>query len=69
MKVRADFPFHIQFEFEDPGSNSRELRTLALQRYLLESGMEISGSIDSYVVVSFQGEDNGEFWVVKQEDR
>jgi len=66
MKVRIDFPFDIQFEFNDPGNNSRELRTRALQDYLLASGMDISGSIESYQVVSFHGEDNGEFWTVKQ---
>jgi hypothetical protein len=66
MNIRIDFPFDIQFIFQDPGSNSRELRTIALQDYLLTSGMEIAGSIESYEVVSFHGEDNGEFWTVKQ---
>lgn len=66
MKVRIDFPFDMQFDFKDPGNNSRELRTQALQDYLLSSGMEISGMIESYQVISFCGEDNGEFWQVKQ---
>jgi hypothetical protein len=67
MKIRVDFPFEIQFDFENPGNNSREIRTRALQNYLLSSGMDISGTIESYQVVSFHGDDNGEFWTVKQE--
>ncbi len=67
MKIRIDFPFAAQFDFKDPGSNSRELRTLALQDYLRSSGMDIPGAIESYQVSSFSGEDNGEFWTVKQD--
>jgi hypothetical protein len=67
MKVRIDFPFDIQLEFKDPGNNSRELRTQALQQYLYNSGVDIPGPIESYQVVSFQGDDNGEIWHVKKE--
>jgi hypothetical protein len=66
MKIRIDIPFMAHFDFRDPGSNSRELRTRALQDYLRRCGMEINGPIETYQVVSFRGEDGGEFWQVKQ---
>ncbi len=66
MTVRIDYPFLAEFDFRDPGSNSRELRTRALQDYLMNCGMEISGDAEGYQVVSFRGDENGEFWQVKQ---
>lgn len=65
MNIRIDYPFDANFEMADPGSNSRELRSIALQNYLLNSGMDLAGDIELFQVVSFNGEDNGEFWQVK----
>ena len=65
MNVRIDFPFAASFEMADPGNNSRELRTQFLQNYLLKSGMDLNGDIENFVVTSFNGEDNGEFWKVE----
>lgn len=65
MQVRIEFPFAAKFEFPDPGNNSRELRTQALQDFLLSSGMELGNSVEAFIVVSFHGEDNGEFWTIK----
>ena len=64
MQVRIAFPFTAQFEFVDPGNNSRELRTQALQIYLLNSGMELGHPIEDFSVTSFNGEADGEFWTV-----
>ena len=68
MQIRIDFPFDAQFEFQDPGNNSRELRTQALQSYLLTCGMELGNAIENFKVISFFGEDNGEYWQVKAEN-
>lgn len=65
MRVRIDFPFDANFEMADLGNNSRELRTQFLQTYLLNSGMELGGEVESFAVTSFNGEDNGEFWRVE----
>ena len=65
MQVRIEFPFTATFEFPNPGNNSRELRTQALQDFLLNSGMELGNSVEEFNVVSFHGEDNGEFWTIK----
>jgi hypothetical protein len=65
MKVRIEFPFAAQFEIPDPGNNSREIRTQALQVYLLNSGMELGHPPDDFQVSSFNGEDNGEFWTIR----
>ncbi len=65
MKVRIEFPFDSQFEFPDPGTSSRELRTIALQNHLAAMGLDLSNPIDDYHVVAFNGEDNGEFWRVE----
>jgi hypothetical protein len=67
MKVRIDFPFYADFEMPDLGNNSRELRTQILQNYLLNSGMELNGEVEKFTVISFNGEDNGEFWRVELE--
>ena len=64
MNVRIEFPFAAQFELEEIGNNSRELRTQALQIYLMKSGMELGGPIEQFEVSNFNGEDNGEFWEV-----
>lgn len=64
MQVRIEFPFAATFDFPDPGNNSRELRTEALQLYLLNSGMELGHPTDAFQVSSFHGEDNGEFWTI-----
>ena len=63
--MRIDFPFSAQFEFRDPGNNSREIRTQALYLYLLNCGVDVKDDIETYQVTSFRGEDNGEFWIVK----
>ncbi len=65
MKVHIDFPFAARFEFADPGSNSRELRTQALQIYLRNSGMELGHPVEKFEVTGFRGNDEGEFWTVK----
>ncbi len=65
MTVRIDFPFAAQFDFPEPGNNSRELRTLALHEYLRNSGMELGNEVEAFEVVSFRGADDGEFWDVK----
>jgi hypothetical protein len=65
MQIRIEFPFVAQFEFPDPGNNSRELRTQALQDFLLSSGFELGNSVEAFNVVSVRGEDNGEFWTIK----
>ena len=65
MTIRIDFPFAATFEWRDPGNNSRELRTIELQNFLLNSGMELGGAVESFEVINFNGEDNGEFWQVK----
>lgn len=65
MTVRIEFPFTAQFQLPDFGNNSRELRTQALQNYLLQSGMELGHDPESFEVVRFHGEDNGEFWTVE----
>lgn len=65
MRVRIEFPFDSQFDFQDPGNNSRELRTIALQDHLLSTGLDLSNPIEDYEVVSFNGEDDGEFWRVE----
>ena len=65
LQVRIDFPFTAQFEFADPGNNSRELRTQALQMYLINSGMELGRDVEDFKVSSYTGDDNGEFWIVK----
>ena len=59
MKVRIDFPFTAQFDFSDPGNNSRELRTQALQIFLLNSAMELGNPVESFQVVRFNGDDDG----------
>jgi hypothetical protein len=64
MNVRIEFPFYANFELPDLGNNSRELRTQHLQTYLRNSGMELGGEVERFVVTSFNGEDNGEFWRV-----
>ncbi len=66
LKIRIDIPFSAQFDFHDPGNNSRELRTQALQTFLLTCGIELGHPIDDYQVSSFSGEDDGEFWLVKE---
>ena len=65
MNVRIENPFAAQFEMPELGSNSREVRTQILQTYLLNSGMELGHAVEDFQVVSFSGEDNGEFWQVK----
>lgn len=65
MTVRIEFPFHAQFEFIDPGNNSRELRTQALWIYLSNSGMELGHPVESFSVQRWEGDDHGEFWHVK----
>ena len=65
MQVRIDFPFFAQFEIHEIGSNSRELRTQALQNYLLNSGMELGHPVEAFQVSRFQGDDNGEFWMIE----
>lgn len=65
MRVRIDFPFEANFEMADLGNNSRELRTQFLQTYLRNSGMELGGAIESFMVTRFNGEENGEFWKVE----
>ncbi|MGE4130768.1 MAG: hypothetical protein AB7F86_03975 [Bdellovibrionales bacterium] len=65
MRVRIEYPFDATFEMSEVGSNSRELRTQFLQTYLMNSGMELGGEIESFEVTSFNGEDNGEFWRVE----
>lgn len=65
MTVRIEFPFDARFETPEFESNSRELRTQVLQTYLLNSGMELGGEVEAFEVVSFNGEDNGEFWRVE----
>jgi len=67
MQIRIEFPFAATFEFPDPGNNSRELRTYALQAFLMSSGIEVGASVETFQVVSFHGEDNGEFWTIKAE--
>lgn len=64
MNVRIDFPFDANFEIPDFGTNSREVRTQALQTYLLNSGMELGADVEDFEVKSFNGEDNGEYWRV-----
>lgn len=65
MTVRIEFPFFAQFEHPEFGSNSRELRTQALQTYLMNSGMELGGALEQFEVGNFRGDDNGEFWEVR----
>lgn len=65
MNVRIEFPFSAQFEQQEFGTNSREVRTQALQIYLLNCGMELGADIEQFEVSNFSGEDNGEFWEVK----
>lgn len=65
MTVRIDFPFSARFEFQDPGNNSRELRTIALQSFLGTSGMDLDHDLESFEVTRFDGEEDGEFWHVK----
>lgn len=64
LQVRIDFPFCAQFEIREIGSNSRELRTQALQDYLRDSGMELGAPIEAFQVAQFRGDDNGEFWTI-----
>jgi hypothetical protein len=64
MQVRIDFPFTAMFEIRELGSNSRELRTQALQTYLLNSGMELGHPVEAFEVSKFNGDDNGEFWTI-----
>lgn len=68
MVVRIDFPFSARFEFPDPGNNSRELRTIALQNYLGTSGMDLDHDLESFEVTRFDGEEDGEFWHVHSVD-
>jgi hypothetical protein len=68
MKVRIEFPFAAQFDVPDPVSNSRELRTQALQTYLLNSGMELGHPVEDFQVSSFNGDDHGEFWTIEAQD-
>ncbi len=65
MTIRIEFPFTAQFEFTDPGNNSRELRTQALQDYLLNCGIELGNEVEVFQVVQFNGENDGEFWTVE----
>jgi len=65
MTVRIEFPFFATFEAADFISNSRELRTQYLQTYLINSGMELGNAPENFSVTSFQGDDNGEFWIVE----
>ena len=65
MTIRIEYPFDARFEMADPGTNSREVRTQFLHTYLLNSGMELGRDVESFVVVSFNGEDHGEFWKVE----
>lgn len=65
MTVRIEFPFAAHFEFQDPGNNSREIRTQFLQTYLLNSGLQLDYDIEAFYVEQFNGGDNGEFWTVK----
>lgn len=69
MTVRIEFPFAAVFQMPDFPSNSRELRTQALQNYLINSGMELGQDPENFQVSNFNGEDNGEFWDVKVETR
>lgn len=69
MTVRIENPFSAQFEIPDFGSNSRELRTEALQNYLLQSGMELGHAVEEFKVTRFSGDDNGEFWEVEVDTR
>lgn len=64
MTVRISFPFAATFEYPDPGSNSRELRSQFLQNYLRQSGMETGRPIEDFQVTQFNGEESGEFWTV-----
>ena len=65
ISIRIEFPFYATFESPEFESNSRELRTIALQNYLLNSGMELGGEVESFQVTQFSGDDNGEFWTVE----
>lgn len=65
LNIRIEYPFYANFQTPEFESNSRELRTIALQNYLLNSGMELGGEVESFHVISFNGEDNGEFWQVE----
>jgi len=65
LSIRIEFPFDARFETPEFESNSRELRTQVLQTYLMNSGMELGNAVDSFQVISFNGEDNGEFWQVE----
>ena len=65
LSIRIEFPFDARFETPEFESNSRELRTQVLQSYLLNSGMELGNEVEAFEVVSFNGEDNGEFWQVE----
>lgn len=64
LQIRIDFPFFAQFEVREFISNSRELRTQALQDYLRNSGMELGHPVESFQVSQFRGDDNGEFWTI-----
>lgn len=65
MTIRIDYPFSAQFQVNEFGSNSRELRTQVLQTYLLNCGMELGGEVESFHVESFNGDSDGEFWSVR----
>ena len=65
LATRIEFPFFAQFELNDLGTNSREVRTQYLQTYLMNSGMELGHEVEAFEVSSFNGEDNGELWTVK----
>lgn len=69
MTVRIENPFFAQFELPDFISNSRELRTDALQNYLRNSGMELGHAVEDFKVKSFSGDDNGELWQVEVDTR
>lgn len=66
INIRIEFPFYASFQSPEFESNSRELRTIALQNYLYNSGMELGGAIDEFEVTQFTGDDNGEFWTVEK---
>ena len=64
INIRIAFPFDAVFQVPEFESNSRELRSIALQNYLMNSGMDLQGDLESFQVTQFRGDDNGEFWEV-----
>ncbi len=66
LSIRIAFPFDAVFQTPEFESNSRELRSIVLQNYLMNSGMELGGEVEAFQVKQFNGEDNGEFWDVEK---